>query len=77
MQFTIEKENDRKIAFLDILVEGTFAITSAFCKKTHTDKYVNYNSHHHARIKSGQASSNACGLRRFAIPPDCSGNGNT
>ena len=55
IQFTMEKENDRKIAFLDVLVEkeGTSATTSIFRKKTHTDKYLNYNSHHHARIKSG------------------------
>ena len=55
IEFTMDKENDRKIAFLDVLVEkeGTSATTSIFRKKTHTDKYLNYNSHHHARIKSG------------------------
>ena len=40
---------------LDVLVEkeGASATTSIFHKKTHTDKYLNYNSHHHARIRSG------------------------
>ena len=54
IQFTMEKEEDGKIAFLDVLVQkkGTLATTSIFRKKTHTDRYRNYDSHHHARIKS-------------------------
>ena len=41
--------------FFDVLVEkeGTWATTSIFRKETHTDRYMNYNSPHHARIKSG------------------------
>ena len=51
----MEKESEKKIAFLDVLVEKerTSATTSIFRKETHTDRYMNYNSHHHARIKSG------------------------
>ena len=54
IQFTMEKEEDGKIAYLDVLVEkkGTLATTSIFRKKTHTDRYMNYDSRHHARIKS-------------------------
>ena len=55
IQYTMEKESEKKIAFLDVLVEKerTSATTSIFRKETHTDRYINYNSHHHARIKSG------------------------
>ena len=68
IQFTMEKEEDGKIAYLDVLVEkkGTLATTSIFRKKTHTDRYMNYDSHHHARIKSsiikclGTRAKNVC-----------------
>ena len=54
IQFIMEKEEDGKIAYLNVLVEkkGTLATTSIFRKKTHTDRYMNYDSRHHARIKS-------------------------
>ena len=68
IQFTMEKEEDGMIAYLDVLVEkkGTLATTSIFRKKTHTDRYMNYDSHHHARIKSsiikclGTRAKNVC-----------------
>ena len=55
IQFTMEKEEDQKIAFLDVQIERTGAstTTSVFRMKTHTNQYINYNSHHHNRIKSG------------------------
>ena len=68
IQFTMEKEEDEKIAFLDVLVEkkGTLATTSIFGQKSHTNRYMNYNSHYHARIKSniikclGARAKNVC-----------------
>ena len=53
IQFTMEKKEDGKIAFLDVLVEkkGTLAITSIIRKKTHRYN-MNCDSHHHARIKT-------------------------
>ena len=68
IQFTMEKEEDGKIAFLEVLVEkkGTPATTSIFRKKTPTDRYMNYDSHHHARIKTsiikrlGTRAKNVC-----------------
>ena len=50
IQFTMEK-----IAFLDVQIERTeeSAHTSAFRKKTHTNQYITYKSHHHNRITTG------------------------
>ena len=50
IQFTMELENDKKLAFLDILVirnpDHTLGHT-VYRKSTHTDKYLNGRSHHH------------------------------
>ena len=55
IQFTMEEEVDRQIAFLDVLVrrEGNKLTTSVYRKKTHTDRYLDYNSHHHPRVLAG------------------------
>ena len=54
MRFTMETENDSKIAFLDTSVssepDGRLT-TSVYRKPTHTDKYVAYDSHHAQSVK--------------------------
>ena len=49
INFTVEKEVDRSLAFLDTLVkadsEGNISLT-VYRKDTHTDQYLNYNSEH-------------------------------
>ncbi|XP_068716947.1 uncharacterized protein [Montipora capricornis] len=47
--FTIERENESKIAFLDTMVhhqEDGKLITTVYRKPTHTDHYLSYLSHH-------------------------------
>lgn len=50
IQFTMELEADCSLAFLDVLVirnpNGTLGHT-VYRKKTHTDRYLNGESHHH------------------------------
>ena len=50
--FMIEKETEGKIAFLDVQLEkkGTKVHTSVFHKRTHMDRYLNFDSHP-ARVK--------------------------
>ena len=49
IQFTVEKEKDGQLAFLDILLsrdsEGSIS-TSVYWQPTHTDQYLNFQSHH-------------------------------
>ena len=55
IQFTMERESEGKIAFLDVTLERreTAAVTSVFRKKTHTNRYLNFNSHHPAKVLRG------------------------
>ena len=54
IRFTIKKEQDTHLPFLDVLVtkEGNHTTTSIYRKKAHTDQYLHYESYHHPRIKS-------------------------
>ena len=52
IQFTMERKIEGRIAFLDVQLErrGTTALTSVFCIKTHTNRYLNFNTHHPAKV---------------------------
>ena len=56
IRFTIETENNNKLAFLDIAVsrepDGRLT-TSVYRKPTHTDQYLAYDSHHPQSVKRG------------------------
>ena len=49
IQFTLERESDGKPPFLDLLLErrpdGSISM-SVFWKSTHTDRYLDFDSHH-------------------------------
>ena len=55
IQFTCEVEEGGKLPFLDVQLvrNGSSLETSVYRKKTHTDRYLHYNSHHHPRVKVG------------------------
>ena len=56
IQFTMEKEEDRSLAFLDVLLkrkEDGFLETLVYRKSTHTNRYLQYNSHHPTCVKKG------------------------
>ena len=58
IKFTMEAETEGQLPFLDVLVkrDGNHLTTSVFRKRTHTDRYLHYNLHHHPRIKTGVIS---------------------
>ncbi|XP_046406340.1 uncharacterized protein LOC124171241 [Ischnura elegans] len=60
IQFTMEKEEDGKLAFLDVLVKrkGDGRLGHAVYRKpTHTDRYLMAISHHHPAQKASVVSS--------------------
>lgn len=56
IQFTMEKENNGKLPFLDVLVSrnknGKLG-HGIYRKPTHTDRYLHATSHHHPKQKTG------------------------
>ena len=50
IRFTMERDDNGTIPFLD--VHGDKLTTSVYRKPTHTDRYLNYDSHHHPKVKS-------------------------
>ena len=55
IKFTMEIESENSLPFLDVKVtrDRNQVHTSVYRKPTHTDRYLNYGSNHHPRIKSG------------------------
>ncbi len=49
IQFTLEAESEGQLAFLDVLIshnpDGSIN-TTVYRKPTHTNKYLNFSSHH-------------------------------
>ena len=60
IQFTVEREINGHLAFLDLnvhrTVEGKLE-TDVYCKPTHTDKYLSYDSHHPVSHKRSVAKT--------------------
>ena len=59
IKFTSEIEKNNQLAFLDVNVSkcGSGLKTSVYRKKTHTGKYLNFNSNHCSSVKEGVAYS--------------------
>eukprot|EP00117_Sycon_ciliatum_P026108 scpid99327/ scgid21510/ len=58
IQFTVEEENNRGIAFLDVWVQisDSSLTTHVYRKPTHTGKYINSKSHHPQSTKRATLS---------------------
>jgi len=59
ISFTIEEENNKQIAFLNTLVtcKDNAVIIDIYGKPTHTDRYLDFFSHHDKRHKSSTAET--------------------
>ncbi|CAM1298513.1 Uncharacterised protein r2_g809 [Pycnogonum litorale] len=59
IKFTMELEANKKLLFLDVLVETNESrpTYSVYRKATHTDKYLTYLSNHHQSVKLAVAAS--------------------
>ena len=55
IQFTVELEEEGRLAFLDVQVSrhDTRLSTAVYRKPTHTDRYIPFHSHHHPRTVTG------------------------
>ena len=62
IQFTVEREKDRRLSFLDLNVYRTDHVnleTGVYRKPTHTDKYLAFDSHHPICHKKHLINNNA------------------
>ena len=59
ISFTIEEESDQQIAFLDTLVsrKDNMITIGVYRKATHTDRYLDFSSHHDKRHKISTAET--------------------
>ena len=69
IKFTMEEEDNGSISFLDILVtrkkNGTIG-HEVFGKKTHTERYLHADSHHHPAQKIGALNTLAIRASRIS-----------
>ena len=72
IRFTMETENDHKLAFLDTAVSrkphGRLT-TSVYRKPTHTDQYLAYHSHHPQSVKRGVQMPHHRSISGDQMPP--------
>ena len=71
--FTIEEENNGQISFLDTLVsrKNGVAVIDVYRKPTHTDRYLDFSSHHEIKHKVSAASTLL--FRAANLPSTCEG----
>ena len=74
IRFTMETEDNSRIAFLDTLVhrdsEGRLT-TTVYRKPTHTDQYLAYDSHHPQSVKRGVVKCLYDRASRIVSKPHC------
>ncbi|KFD52590.1 hypothetical protein M513_06437 [Trichuris suis] len=69
ISFTIEKEEDGRLPFLDALIirEGDRLKTTVYRKPTHSDRYLHFSSHHPRSVMRGVISGMVERARPFAM----------
>ncbi|XP_030841919.1 uncharacterized protein LOC115924186 [Strongylocentrotus purpuratus] len=60
IKFTMETQHENSIPFLDVLITKTpsgFPAHQVYRKPTHTDRYLNFRSHHHPSVHQSVSNS--------------------